>query len=945
MKKSLRCALTKSANSVILLLMALCASVLSGCEVEEVLRTSQIDIPPTDTTDVIKDLYYKSERTLSATATAMDSLAKSNVDFKQKATFLNEKEQIFVEFTPTTYLYISLAKKRIEVASTEELPSTLTKSYIQSQTPFKNETTLGEDVVKVFEFDNGQIATAYYGYRYNGLIVLEDTLATPHLEIEDVSFNKDIIKQSGPKTEVEDPYQNTTVFKATYATKGVSGEELTNDVLLQPWYYKVVTSEPTRVLNVEYSGKFIGCPYNAYELTEKITTNKGESTNTYKVDLSVVVSGPDPREQPSMDSEFKSASTGKMKENVFSELKNAEGFTIRTMTGSYTSSNTGTKNRTAVESTVNFTYQIPVKFESEYGTYTIPAIKMNFHELGFSIVKQSETDAETVYKTTNTVYGQVNDCNFDALDEIVTLRVAKEKPENVVKVDSTYTIGGNNDDYNVKKEIIWSDGSKTSSTYQYSGKHEATAKDFGEVKTTSLNWNVSNLTKGSTSQQTEEKKFSSVTKFTAVYTTTTWNAPATNGKERGTFTFTEMSPVVTFIDGKTTKTFPARKYVLTGTGARLATNFSNIIRDGVSYKAYDYIYTTQAVWNQDASSNLVSNGKLLVLADEVGTPTYTPSQSWNGNTTTVKITKTTPHTAADDEVEIFSYEFTVSLSSLTNGKIYAENTSFSTTESHSTNSSSQTDGKWTLKTYTTDYAYVVSNNAVNRTLPLSVKDAEITFKDGDYTHTFNVRLNMSKTESFDAKRTEGDYDITPHKLRVVGTSIDGKSFSTTGTTDIYVKRQTEPEEPNLGRPKNMIVTATFDPTGRVTKRAFVFNWEDGVTYAVCDYDVVLPDQNDFSFKIDSYTEYNSVGYDKNNSDPWQPARGVDSSDAIRWYYPNNTLMSAIDKALTCKTIGWRNIVGGKYSMVIPGYTYTINGYYITVTAPNGDKVTFNSHHN
>lgn len=928
-----------------MLLMALCVSVLGGCEAEEVLRTSQIDIPPTDTTDVIKDLYYKSERTLAATAAATDALVKSDVNFKQKATFLNEKEHIFVEFTPTTYLYIRLAKERIEVASTEDLPCALTKSYIQSQTPFKNETTLGEDVVKVFEFDNGQVATAYYGHRYNGVIVAKDTLATPHLEISDISFNEDIIKQDGEKTEVEDPYRNTSVFNATYTSKGVSGEELTNDVLLQPWYYKIVTSEPTTILNVEYSGKFIGCPYNAYELTEKVTTNKGETTHTYKVDLSVVVSGPEPREQPSMDSEFNSESTGKMKENVFSELKNAEGFTIRTMTGTYTSSNTGTKNRTAVESTVNFTYQMPVKFESEYGTYTIPAIKMNFHELGFSIVKQSESDEETVYKTTNTVYGQVNDCTFDALDEIVRLRVAKEKPKDVVKVDSTYTIGGTDDDYDVEKNIIWSDGSKTTSTYKYTGRHEATAKGFGEVITTSLNWNANNLAKGSTSQQTEEKKFSPVTKFTAVYTTTTWNAAATNGKERGTFAFTEMSPVVTFVDGKTTKTFPARKYVLTGLGAQLATNFTNVIRDGVSYKAYDYNYTTRAVWNQGASSNLVSNGKLLMLADEAGTPTYTPSQSWSGNTTTVKITKTTPHTAADDEVEVFPYEFTVSLGALTDGKVYAENTSFATTSSHTGNSTTQTDGKWTVKTYTTDYTYVVSNNAVNRTMPSAVKDAEITFKDGAYTHTFNVRLNMSKSESFGTARTEGDYDITPHKLRVVGTTIDGKSFSTTGTTDIYVTRQTEPEDPNLGRPKNMVVTATFDPTGRVTKRAFVFNWEDGVTYAVCDYDVMLPKQNEFSFKVDSYTGYNSVGYDKNNSKPWQPARGVDSSDAIRWYYPNNTLMSAIDKALTCKTIGWRNVVGGKYSMVIPGYTYTINGYYITVTAPNGEKVTFNSHHN
>ena len=100
------------------------------------------------------------------------------------------------------------------------------------------------------------------------------------------------------------------------------------------------------------------------------------------------------------------------------------------------------------------------------------------------------------------------------------------------------------------------------------------------------------------------------------------------------------------------------------------------------------------------------------------------------------------------------------------------------------------------------------------------------------------------------------------------------------------------------------------------------------------------------YKVDSYTEYNSVGYNKNNSSsPWEPARGADNDDFIVWYSSDNTMISAIDKAVTCKSIGWKNIINSKYALIIQGYTYTINGYNITVIAPNGEEVTFNSHYN
>lgn len=154
-----------------------------------------------------------------------------------------------------------------------------------------------------------------------------------------------------------------------------------------------------------------------------------------------------------------------------------------------------------------------------------------------------------------------------------------------------------------------------------------------------------------------------------------------------------------------------------------------------------------------------------------------------------------------------------------------------------------------------------------------------------------------------------------------------------------------PLSPHLGKPKSFTVSASFDPA-KATRRVFLFMWEKGVTYAVCDYETMLPQNSNLMYKIDTYSGYNSVGYDKNNSaNHWQPARGVDSSDAIRWYFANGSLMSAIDKSLSCKVIGWKNIVNGDYALNIPGYTYVIDGYDITIKAPNGAKATFNSHYN
>ena len=1113
---------------LMLLAITACMLLLTGCESETIKPHSNTVIK--DTIEIIKDHYYDSERTLAVVPSFKDTLVKSDVTFKQTSTLSNSREDLYVTFTPEAYLNIRLSKPRIDIKSTANLPTEVSRAYIISQSPYKRGTTLGEDVVKMFEFTDGQTATVSYGYRYTAVIVNNDTLATPHAEISSVSFSRAITDQFEPKTETEDPYRMTLEFKAPFVTKGVSGREVTETITMKPWYRKVVTTAATVVEDVDYTGRFIGCPISAYEITEKVKTNKNEFTNTYRVNLSLNLTTPERREQPTLDSLFNRSSRGKIVEKQFSETKNEDGFTIRTMTGTYTSTNTGRENQTSVESQVSFTYQFPLKFESQYGSYTISPLSLKFEELGFSINKTAETSESKTFRSVNSIQAVIGSCTLDVIDEEVILKMQQNKPQDVVPVDSVYTLTGSGDDYTVDKEVIWSDGTTTSSKYTYDGRHSTRAIAFGEVITSSLNWSNGSLTKRSQSQNTEEKRFSAITKFVAVYTTTSWQADATNNVEKGSFKFTEVTPVVTFKDGETTKTFPARKYEMTGLGANIAPNYNIVVRNQISYKAYDYDYNTTAVFDGSSRENLVSEGMLLIKADETGKPTYKAEQSWNGNTAILKVIKTTPHSYGEDEVETFTKTFTVSLTPFENGKVTAENTNFAATVAKTEQTSTATDTPWKITTRKQDLICSVSNGKVTRgNIKTTLTDGTVLFDNGEFTHTFNLSLVAQKSESFGTKRQDGNYDVTPHKLTITATGA-GKTLSETSITDIYVKRTatvtdheeqtivypdgtvdaevvikkddgteetfkasdafgkrfafefknvtaqekvvtsanhtasgsvgspttntlkqgawtvteyrypynhtlsngktaenisssysyknyeftykdntvgtiripmsavtmthkslniskqgssngytnynakvvvngtargtegtyttdlavthilkikeaTEPDQPHLGKPKGFMVTATYDPSSNVTRRAFVFNWERGVTYAVCLYETELPSANDFMFKEDTYQGYNSVGYDKDKSNHWQPARGSDDSDAIRWYSSNGTMFSAIDKALTCRIIGWKNVVNGKYALEIPGYTYTMDGYNITVKAPSGKTVTFNCHPN
>ncbi|MBE6463668.1 MAG: hypothetical protein E7005_07975 [Alphaproteobacteria bacterium] len=1069
---------------------------------------------PTETGGSLEKYY--NFKGLEVSDDVKDSLALSVVTFEEEAVCVSDKNERRDTYYPEAYLNVSLAKELIEVKDKENLPVKLVKSYLKSKTPYSAPNTRGYDFVKVFEFDDEQVATVSYGYRYSILVFGQDTIVTPHVVIDDVNYNGVYnLEKDGEKTETEDPYKLTLEFDIDYSDRATTTTQKKYTTQAHPWYKKVITEDPTVVTNVSYDGSYVGCPVEAYEVKETVTTNKGSFENFYKVLLNHLFKAPDVREQPTADSLFNDVSTGVLKEELFKESKNADGFTVKTMQGTYTSSNKGNPNKTIVESVATFTYDTPVKLETEYGTHKIEPLKVSFEELGFAIEEKSKKETEIVYNTFNYVAPKLGSCTLDALEEKVILKLPVQKKPDVVRVDSTYVLSGSGDEYIVDKTVIWSDGNKETSKYVYNGSHSISKVDFGEKITSSLDWNAQKLEEKTTSTKTEEKKFSEAIKFSAVYTSREHTSTATNGKETGYFKYKETTPVVTFIDGNITKKFDARVFVVTDMGAKLNTVPTEIVKDAVAYKVYDYDHTISYVWDKESAETLVSNGKLLVTADETKDPVYDAKQTWNGNTTTVKVTKTIPHTHAEDEVSVYTTQFTISMKDLTDDKLYAENTSFNLSEKlTSDNTKDNKDGFFTVSERTRTYDYLLSNGAVDRTMSTTLKDAVIVFNDGTFNKTFDVKLSLDKSESwgnasesgeynvtphtlkltaktvdgktlsadgktdiyvkkpkvdpvYEAKQTwsgntttvqvtktipnpsaedevsvyttqftismtdladgklyaentsfnlsekltsdntsdnkdgfftvsersrtydyllsngavdrtmsttlkdavivfndgtfnktfdvklslnkseswgntseSGDYEVTPHTLMLVASTVDGKTLSADGKTDIYVEKPAEePDGPNLGKPKGFTVTATFDPTSQVTRRAFCFNWEKGVTYAVCVYETMLPKASDFKYKVDSYTQYNSAAY--HGKDGWVPARATAQNENLRWFDSSGKLISAVDKG-TCKAVGWKNLTDGKYAVVIEGYTYTINGYNITITAPNGEKVTFNS---
>jgi hypothetical protein len=369
--------------------------------------------------------------------------------------------------------------------------------------------------------------------------------------------------------------------------------------------------------------------------------------------------------------------------------------------------------------------------------------------------------------------------------------------------------------------------------------------------------------------------------------------------------------------------------------------------------------TFNAAWqtNDKADSGtealLVSyNKKQSAATDQLLSTTYDKSYEWTGDKAlTLFVQKN--ETWSVSGVKTQKYQ-SPTLSFDFNGK---ENrsltvTSFDFTGKSSVSTSSKSDlssDGWNIKKSTVTQTVAFSNGSetFSDVFTYPQFDAALTL-DGQ---TFDFDLSVKFTEKHQIVKTSESYaQNTTTGVAVVL----GKSFSQAVVTALSMKSTAvepdpepdpEPDGPAYGKIIDFAVTAVFDPSelhanGNITKKCVSVRYEKGYEWGICEYSENFP--SSFTFTQTGYTGFNSAAMDTAKS-PFEAARAVDGSNAIYWYAEDNTLLAAID-VLTCKTYGWKNIVNGKYSAFISGYTttYSSDRYTLTVTAPDGTTYKFKS---
>ncbi len=174
--------------------------------------------------------------------------------------------------------------------------------------------------------------------------------------------------------------------------------------------------------------------------------------------------------------------------------------------------------------------------------------------------------------------------------------------------------------------------------------------------------------------------------------------------------------------------------------------------------------------------------------------------------------------------------------------------------------------------------------------------------------------------------------------------VASKSFTSAVITILNLKENntlTPDDEtiPAHGRIISHFVSAVFDVSSKVTKKCVIVRYEQGYDWGICEYDEYYPAS--FTYTQSGYSGFNSAAIEKKGQ--YRLARAVDTSNAIYWYKENNELVSGID-VTTCKAIGWKNMVDGKYCSKMDGYEtkFSSDLYTLTLTAPDGSTRTFKS---
>jgi hypothetical protein len=205
--------------------------------------------------------------------------------------------------------------------------------------------------------------------------------------------------------------------------------------------------------------------------------------------------------------------------------------------------------------------------------------------------------------------------------------------------------------------------------------------------------------------------------------------------------------------------------------------------------------------------------------------------------------------------------------------------------------------------------------------------------------TFEFDLNVDFKSSNELVKIN---DVSAKLITSATLSIASKSFNKEKQTILELKNTNPDDNPPLyGKIISHNISAVFDVTDNTTKKAVIVHYEHGYEWGICEYNEAFPAI--FTYTQSSYSGFNSVA--KRGSDAaFRLARSVDTDSIIFWYSEDNTLLSAID-ALTCRVIGWKNIVDGKYSSKMDDYKqdFIDNNYILVLTSPNGETKTFSSY--
>ncbi|MBR5154195.1 MAG: hypothetical protein IKW58_00535 [Alphaproteobacteria bacterium] len=326
--------------------------------------------------------------------------------------------------------------------------------------------------------------------------------------------------------------------------------------------------------------------------------------------------------------------------------------------------------------------------------------------------------------------------------------------------------------------------------------------------------------------------------------------------------------------------------------------------------------------------------------DELLNTSYTQGINWKDNSSfTLFVEKKENWSISGQKITKYnSPTLQFYLNSKENKVKEVESFNFSHQEESSTTSNNLSQEGWqiTKTEITKTFKYSNSKDSFEDTFvyPTYTTSLNLDGKNFPFELNFVFNATASQTSSISTSST----NITKGVL-----SFDGKTLEKEVITTLNLKTSTTPEDENIpthGKILGHFISAVYDPSSNITKRCVVIRYEEGYHWGICPYEQYFPDE--FTYTQSGFSGFNSVAFDK-QSGKYRIARATENSSAIYWYREDNTLISGID-FVSCKVLGWKNIVAGKYSYKMNAYQEELssNSYTLTITAPDGSKKTFKS---